>query len=177
MFWSELSLQINSLLHFYIRKLLRIWLCLNHLPSLELLHIKKMFIHWTDQAFCHNFIYAWPHFWSNLAVYLFLGSAGHGWALSIINALFKNSESVHAFFHSTSIRQAANKCQAVKRTQRWQRLSLCLNFTFCPKQETGQAVYHTQFNTMRSYSGKARLMGSWDPVHLRLLQNREASKE
>lgn len=64
-----------------------------------------------------------------------------GWALSIINALFKNSESVHAFFYSTSICQAANKCQAVKRTQRWLRLSRALNFNLRPNRQGIPAQY------------------------------------
>lgn len=137
---------------------------LNHFSSLELLHIKKCSL--------LNWLSILPQF--HLSLPSFLIKSSHllifrfGRALSIINALFKNSESVHAFFYSTSIGWAANKCQATKRTQRWLRLSLSLNCISSPTGDMPSSV--PQVRTMR-----ARLM-SRDHDHTRLPQDKEHPK-
>lgn len=120
---------------------------LNHLPSLELVHIKNISL--------PNWLSFLPQFHLNLASFLIKSSRilifRLGWVLSIINALFKISGSVHAFFHSASIRQAATKCQAVKRTLRWLRRSLSGNFTYSPRGSRPGSV--SQFSTTRTLQG------------------------
>lgn len=90
-------------LHFHIRKLLEVWVhVLNplSLPSIVL-------------AYKTCSLLNWPSFWvivsflSSLASFLLKSSCmiifRFGWTYFIINALFKNSKSVHAFIYSMSI--------------------------------------------------------------------------
>lgn len=116
-------------------------LCINHPspPSHVLAYEKCSLLNWSSFLPTVSFLSSLASFlWKSSCMLIFR----FGWAYFIINALFKNSKSVHAFIHSKSIYQAPNKCQAVTRIQRWKRHRLSLNFTYCLEGETGQATYH-----------------------------------
>lgn len=57
-----------------------------------------------------------------------------------------------SFIQQVFIRQTATKCQAVKRTLRWLRLSLSLNFTYSPTRSRPGSV--SQFSTARDSQGR-----------------------